>query len=112
MSGYNSILFLEKLRERCDALGFLMCYPKFAGTGDLISVKPKDKSLPLYARDAELFTGTCEELEVWIRGITWARDYDAMLMGAKNNKKRALKESLILQQELVDILSKDKVEQH
>jgi hypothetical protein len=35
-----------------------------------------------------------------------------MLMGAKNNKKRALKESLILQQELVDILSKDKVEQH
>jgi hypothetical protein len=77
--------------------------------GDFVGLKPKDEtSLPIYARDAELFSGTLEELNVWLRGVKWARDYDRML-NLSNDKKRERKEQDEHNRILVNIL-RDKQE--
>ena len=35
--------------------------------------------MPIYSRDAEVFCGTLEQLDVWLRGVEWARNYDYLL---------------------------------
>jgi hypothetical protein len=55
----------------------------------MVALKPRDEdAVPIYARDTEVFRGTLEELEVWLRGVEWARDYDRMLR-ISDDKKRA-----------------------
>jgi hypothetical protein len=65
---------------------------------------PKQDSLPIYSRDAELFTGTIEQLEVWLRGLEWARDYDRMLLGKALDKKRQRREQDHRNQQLLEHL--------
>jgi hypothetical protein len=94
MSGYNTILQIRKIEERVDKLGFMLAYPRHRSNyeGDYVALKPKDDHvLPIYAREAEVFTGTLEELQVWLNGVDWARDYDRMLR-MTDDKKRATAE--------------------
>ena len=71
-----------------------MGHPKHGGFRevDMICLMPKDdEALPVYARDAELYIGTIEQAEEWIRGVLWARQYDNLLR-LSDDKKRARKE--------------------
>jgi hypothetical protein len=111
MAGYQAVLALRVLEHEVDKLGFMLCAPKSGWGGDdfnnLVSIKPKDAdSLPIYARDAELFRGTLEELRVWVRGVLWAREYDSMLK-VSDEKKRALKEDHERGRQLIAKLKKD-----
>lgn len=113
MTGYNTILKIRKLEERCSSLGFMLCHAKHYHHefGDVVALKPKDvDSLPLYSRDAELFIGTLEELEYWLRGVEWSRQYDEMLK-VSNSKKRETKEQLVRNRKLFSILKNEKVEE-
>lgn len=107
MSGYSLILKIRRLEEECDKLGFMMCHSKYGHSreyGDIVAVKPKDQdSLPIYSRDAEFFTGSINELEVWLKGIQWARDYDGMLFG-NMNKKRERKEQDYRNRQLLSVI--------
>jgi len=107
MSGYNLIQKIRKLEDQCDRLGFTMAHSRHGYSrefGDVVALKPKDQdSLPIYARDAELFIGTINELEVWLRGLEWARDYDRML-SLSNEKKRERKEKDWRNQRLLTII--------
>jgi len=112
MAGYSLLVKIRRLEEECDKLGFMLCYSKHGyqrDYGDVVALKPKDHdSLPIYARDAELFCGTFEELEVWLRGVQWARDYDNMLFGAKKHTaNRERKEQDYRNRKLVSILRDD-----
>lgn len=97
MSGYQAVLELRRLEADLDRLGLMLCNPKHGNWSsdqftDRAGVKPKDtESLPIYARDAELFTGTLEQIKVWLVGVYWARQYDSMLK-LSDDKKRAKKE--------------------
>jgi hypothetical protein len=54
---------------------------------------PKDNdALPIYTRDAQLFSGTVEGAENWMQGVEWARNYDCMVIAKDTNKKRERKE--------------------
>jgi hypothetical protein len=106
MSGYSLILEIERLRKECDKLGFRLGYSKSGYYnkmhGDVVSLFPKDnEALPVYSRDAELFVGTTEDLSLWLRGIEWARNYDRMVMGKLNDKKRERKEQDLRNENLV-----------
>jgi len=96
MSGYETVLKIRSLERECDELGLMFCQSKFGGRQyghDVLALKPKDQnSLPIYSRDAELFLGTIDQLEVWLRGIQWARQYDRMVFGVKHDKVRERKE--------------------
>lgn len=111
MSGYNFIQKIRKLELECDKLGFMMCHSKYSYNnefGDVVAVKPKDEIvLPIYSRDAELFCGTISDLEVWLRGIRWSRDYDRMLFGKTHESKRERKEQDYRNQRLAKILKED-----
>jgi hypothetical protein len=92
MSGYNLVREIHQLEEKVEALGFMLCSPKLhtaSYSDDLVALKPRDaSSVPVYARDAEVFVGTLTQLRQWLLGVTWARDYDRML-NVSNDQKRA-----------------------
>lgn len=93
MSGYSLILKIQSLETQIHDLGFRWGYDKHGrwgdgnDFGDKVAIFPRDDELPAYARDAMLFCGTINELQTWINGIKWARDYD-MLLKVSNSDKR------------------------
>ena len=112
MSGYHTVLMVERLRAKADSLGFMLCYPKH-GWGaergkDYVAIRPKDQdSLPIYSRDAELFCGTLDDLHSFINGLEWARDYDRMLR-VSTPAKRERKEQDERNRKLVALLKDEK----
>ena len=107
MSGYNTVLKIRRLEAECERLGFMFAASKHGSYlgNDVICLKPKDQdSLPVYSRDAEVFVGTVEELEMWLRGLQWARNYDRMLFGLRHDKNRERKEQDERNRQLVAIL--------
>lgn len=97
MAGYQAVLELRRLEADLDQLGLMLCNPKHGNWSsdqftDRAGVKPKDaEALPIYSRDAELFTGSLEQIKVWLIGVQWARQYDSMLK-VSDEKKREKKE--------------------
>jgi hypothetical protein len=83
MSGYNLVREIHQLEQKVEALGFMFCSPKnytASFSDDLVALKPRDESsVPVYARDAEVFVGSLAQLRQWLLGVAWARDYDQML---------------------------------
>jgi hypothetical protein len=91
MSGYQTILRIRRIEETVAKLGFMLSNSRHGwdnSNPDMVALKPRDDdSVPIYARDAEVFGGTLEELEVWLRGVEWAREYDRMLRISDNEKR-------------------------
>ena len=115
MAGYRLIEKIRRIEAISDRLGLKLASPRvFAGTynqTDILALIPKDKdSLPLYTRDAELFCGTLEEVENWITGVLWARDYDRMLFGINHDTNRGRKEETHRHKNLIKIIKGEKVD--
>jgi len=103
MSGYQTIIRFRALEEKVNKLGFMFAYPKhrYNSEIDYVALKPKaENALPIYARDAEVFTGTLEELQVWLNGVDWARDYDRMLRMTDDKKRAAAENKERIRQQL------------
>ena len=94
MSGWNQIQQVRKLEQQADKLGMQFAAYKYENTyGERVSLIPKDAdSLPIYTRDAQLFSGTLEGAEYFMQGVEWARDYDRMVIDRKIDEKRERKE--------------------
>ena len=92
MSGYGLILKIQALEKQLHDLGMRWGYDSRGGYnnefGDIVAVFPREEALPIYVRDATLFCGTIEQLEVWIHGIRWARDYDRMLRISDEDRRK------------------------
>ena len=92
MSGWETIQRLKRIEEQVDKLGFKFSKPKHGDweqTERSLSLVPKDtNALPIYSREAELYVGSLEQLETWLHGVRWAREYDMMLK-LSDDKKRA-----------------------
>ena len=94
MSGWNQIQQIRRLEQTADKLGMKFSATKYENQyGESVSLIPKDAdALPIYTRDAELFSGSLEAANYFMRGIEWARDYDRMLVDNKIDTKRERKE--------------------
>lgn len=103
MSGYSTVLKVRRLEEAVDKLGFRMANPRYQHSNtDTVVLYPKDNdAVPVYSRDAEVFEGSLEALEIWLRGFQAARDYDTMLFGVKHDDARKAKEQKILNKQLL-----------
>jgi hypothetical protein len=103
--GFNTYREIQKVEELANKLGFKFTYPKHHGAdADYFSLVPIDNdALPIYSRDAQLFTGTLGDVDAWLRGLQWARDYDTMLK-VSDSKKRERKEQDARNRRLVEIL--------
>ena len=113
MSGYALILKVKRLEEEIHKMGFRWGNSKHGSWGDLefgevVSLFPRDEELPLYSRDAAIFTGTINQLEIWLQGVTWARNYD-MMMKVSDEKKRTRKEQDVRNAQLVKRMKNEDV---
>ena len=113
MAGWNTIQEIRRLEEAFDTVGLKMVQAKnstWTNSPDTIALVPKDAdSLPIYSRDAEVFVGTIEDARQWLRGLTWAREYD-MLIRLSDDKKRSRKEQDERNRQLVRMLKNEKVD--
>jgi hypothetical protein len=89
--GMNMIERIDYVRELADFFGFRLGRRPHSGFGDSaidpIALYPKDSCLPTYSRDACLFAGSLSDVENFLDGIRWARNYDNMI-GATSDKRR------------------------
>lgn len=81
MAGYQTYMKLKRLEEEAAKLGFRFAFGKYGNREyDGIALMPKDtESLPIYARDTEVWYGDADSIESFFAGIRWARQYDNML---------------------------------
>ncbi len=94
--GWEDIQRIKRVEARASALGFIFAEGNYTfgyENNNNICLKPKIDGVPHYSRDAVIFTGTLEEIELWIQGIEWARQYDDMLK-ISNSKKREEREQV------------------
>jgi hypothetical protein len=107
MSGWNTIQRIKRIEEQVDALGFKFSKPRHGDWENEergLSLVPKDlDALPIYSRDAELYAGSLEQLETWLAGVRWAREYDMMLR-VSDDKKRAAGEQKERNRQLMQTL--------
>jgi hypothetical protein len=94
MAGWSIIQKIRSLEEKADRLGMKFAPYRHANHySENVALIPKDShALPIYCRDAELFAGSLEAAEYFMRGIEWARDYDCMVIAKDMDKKRERKE--------------------
>ena len=106
MSGIQFIDLYERLKEEAVNLGFKITRARHhCNNFDVVALIPGDDDrLPIYSRDAELFRGSLEELEIFFKGIQWARTYDKMLK-VSSDKTRQSKEEIYRHGRLVKVLA-------
>lgn len=102
--GYNTILRLNRAAENAKSLGFKFG-PTRVGVSDALSLYPNDEALPNYTRDAELFTGELSQVESFLTGVLWSRQYLTML-GLVSNSKIDRKEQNVRHRKLLALLNK------
>jgi hypothetical protein len=95
--GWEDLQLMKRVEERADSMGFVLSSGKYtygynsATAGTLIYLRPKDGCFPHYSRDADIFCGSIESIDIWLTGLIWAREYDELLK-LSNVKKRSEKE--------------------
>ncbi len=86
---------LETLQFRLKKLGYVMSQSKYSNGSYAIGIYPLNDQLPIYCRDAELFSGDTNSIEAWIRGIEHRNDYLYMLKATNDKKVKALEEKYV-----------------
>ena len=106
---WTDVQLLNRIVEDLHKIGFYVKNTKY-GYQDgrcLAGVYPLQDKNPLYSRDAEVFTGTMEEIACWIRGVTHRNDYLTMLKATTEKRIHELEEKYIKklkQQAMVDAI--------
>lgn len=104
MSGYDTIQLVKFLEQELDKLGLMMTRGHDRHS---VSLTPSRNGITVYSTTAVLFTGTLEELQMWVHGVKWAREYDQIIFGSKHNDRRERKEQDIRNRQLVAILKNE-----
>lgn len=100
MTGFSTIRLLNRLTQDLDRTGFELTQSKHGG--DQLAVRPTREHYPIYNRDAELFVGTLEEVDVWLMGFKLARQYDCLLTDKTIETVRVRAEKDFVNKNLID----------
>lgn len=99
MSGYETYMRYQRIESQAKELGFRLGNPRHGSWGrgdseDVVALYPDDKALPVFSRDAEIFSGTFNQVQTFLHGWTRAQQYDMMLRlsDSKKRTKAELKE--------------------
>jgi hypothetical protein len=101
--GFNTYERIKRLEITANRLGF-----RLTGLGirdnDIFILKPIDEdTLPIFPKDQSLFGGDLEQVESFLHGIEWARDYD-LRIGLRTAKSRPKAEQQIRNQRLLKLM--------
>jgi hypothetical protein len=104
VAGWQLLKSFRDVEARANKIGLKFAPSKYSGMEfDTIALVPFDEHLPIYNREAEVFTGTLQDIDKWLQGITWARNYDD-LMKVSNDEKRETAERKHQQRELLRVI--------
>lgn len=108
MTGLIEYRNIQTLESRAKELGFLLVPARaaYAGT-NLMSLIPAGDRMPIYCRDAEIFSGSVEELLMCLHGWEQSINY-LQLIRATSDKQIQRREQDIRNEQLVRILTKSK----
>lgn len=93
MTGYSTYTRFQRIEAQAKQLGFRLGNPKHDRWGasepgvDQVALYPDGEALPIWNRDAEIFTGTFSQVEVFLAGWARAQQYD-MILRLSDDKKR------------------------
>lgn len=95
MSGYSTYTRWQRIEEHAKLLGFRLANPKHGHWGggsndgvDQVALYPDSEALPIYSRDADIYTGTFSQVEVFLAGWARAQQYDMMLRLTDDKKRK------------------------
>ena len=92
MSGYNTYTRFQRIEAQAKSLGFRLGRPPHHYSpkdyGDMVTLYPDDTALPIYCRDAELWTGSFNDIEMFLMGWAKAQQYDAMLQMTDDKRRK------------------------
>lgn len=104
---WNDIQLLDRVVTSLEKLGYKIVPTKYGyGNRSEIGVIPLNDKNPIYSRDAEVFTGTLEQIAVWIRGVQHQKDYLLMLKATTEKRIKVLEEKYIKKLEHQAMLDK------
>lgn len=94
---WTDVQLLNKVVDGLSKLGYYVKATKhsYQDKRCLVGVYPLEDKNPLYSRDAELFTGTMEEIVCWMRGINHRNEYLSMLKATTEKRIKDLEEKYI-----------------
>lgn len=90
---WNDVQFLDKVVTGLLKLGYKIKPAKY-GLGS-VGVYPLDDKKPLYSRDAEVYTGTIEQIACWMRGVEHHDGYLKMLKATSDKHIQGLEEKYV-----------------
>lgn len=93
MSGYSTYTRWQRIEEQAKLLGFRLGHPRHgrwdtSGETDQVSLYPADEALPIYSRDAEIFTGSFRDCEIFMMGWVRSQSYDQMLRMTDDKRRK------------------------
>jgi|688.fasta_scaffold04955_38 hypothetical protein len=104
VAGWQLLKSFRDVEERANKIGLKFAPSKYSGMEfDTIALMPLDEHLPVYNREAEIFAGTLQDIDKWLRGVEWARNYDD-IMKVSTHDKRQTAESKYQQRELLKVI--------
>ncbi len=111
VAGWQLLRSFRDVEERANQFGLKFAPSKYSGMEfDTIALIPFDEHLPIYNREAEVFSGTLQDIDKWLRGVEWSRNYDNLMM-SKNDEKRQTAERKYQQRELLKVIRDGKREE-
>lgn len=100
---WNDIQLLDKVVDGLTKFGYKIKPAKY-GQGS-VGVYPLDDKNPLYSRDAEVYTGTIEQIACWMRGVEHQDCYLKMLKATSDKRIKELEEKYVKKLEHQAMLS-------
>ena len=109
-TSWSKLQQIKRVEDLATSLGFELTAGRDTWQrdgGNLIYLVPLDDKLPHYSRGAEIYCGTIEDIDTWLKGIEWARTYDMMLR-ISSDKKRDEREQVERNRQLMKMVKTGK----
>ena len=91
---WHDVQLLDRVVSTLEKLGYKIKPAKYGQSGS-VGVYPLGDKNPLYSRDAEVYTGSIEQIMCWARGVEHQDGYLKMLKAVTNKKVKDLEEKYI-----------------
>lgn len=103
MSGYTTYQRWQRIEAQAKQLGFRLGNPRHGNWGvpgetDQVTLYPDDAALPIYARDADIFTGSFRDVEIFMAGWVRAQQYDAMIRMTDDRRRKKYEDAELARQ--------------